>query len=78
MTRVRRLLTRGPNDEAVWRTIHVRPIDDRSPLLAIAQSPLSIRAFPQSRNQETTLFTDTPEAAEAMALEYLSLAQRQA
>jgi hypothetical protein len=29
MMRVRRLLTRGPNDEAIWRTIHVRPIDER-------------------------------------------------
>jgi hypothetical protein len=29
MMRVRRLLTRGPNDEAVRRTIHVRPIDER-------------------------------------------------
>ena len=27
--RVRRLLTHGPDDEPVWRTIHVRPIDER-------------------------------------------------
>ena len=27
--RVRRLLTHGPDDEPVWRTIHVCPIDNR-------------------------------------------------
>jgi hypothetical protein len=76
MMRVRRRLTRSPGDEAVWRAIHIHAIDEHSPLLAIAQSPLSLLAFPQSRNQETTLFAATPEQAEAMALEYLSLAQR--
>jgi hypothetical protein len=65
---VRRLLTRGPNDEAVWRTVHVRPIDERWVAMIHTDGdqppgPNELRGI--------ALFSANPEAAEAMVLEYL-------
>lgn len=70
MMRVRRLLTRRPNDEAVWRTIHMRPIDERwvAMILTDGEHPPGPDEF-----RGIALFADTPEQAEAMALKHLGL-----
>ena len=70
MMRMRRFQIHGPDDEPVWRTIHVRPIDNRWVAMILdndaqAPGPDELRGI--------ALFAATPEAAEAMALNHLGL-----